>query len=401
MSVSVVIAVAAYALVVVLWKILHVVLLFYKPKRFFLRASDRQIADAGGPLVSILMAAKDEEASIGECIRSVLQSEYRNFELIVIDDRSTDRTSAEAEEAAAGDCRVRVLRVNELPAGWTGKMNAVRQGLATARGEVVLLMDADTRPQPRALGVALGLLQKRNLQLLSLLPGYDNPGFLFKVLQPFIGILLFLYKPLPLVNSKKHKRMAFCYGGFLMMHRPTLQAAGGLEAIQGRIAADIALFRHFKQCGYRARLAHAPELLSTYMYESLGEMIAGWSRIIRVTAEGRASLLLAGLAGILLLSLSAYAAVAVGLVELLLGTGRHFPLMVGMMGLGHLVFHISWLGRVYRITGTNPLYALGHLPAAVFTCFLVILTMFRCRSRNMRWRGTEYQLSAGGQPCSI
>src|SRR5262249_60033153 len=110
--------------------------------------------------------------------RSVLRSEYRNFELIVVDDRSSDRTGAEAAKAAAGDSRVRVLRVEELPPGWTGKMNAVQRGLAIARGEVVLLIDADTRPRPQALGAALRLCQRRNLQLLSLIPGYDNPRFL-------------------------------------------------------------------------------------------------------------------------------------------------------------------------------------------------------------------------------
>ena len=400
MSVPAVAVLIGYALVVAFWKVLHLGLLCYKHKRFFLRASDRQLTDVGGPLVSILVAAKDEETGIAECVRSVLRSEYRNFEMIVIDDRSTDRTSAEAEKAAEGDHRVHVLRVKELPAGWTGKMNAVRQGLALARGEVVLLLDADTRPTPRALGVALGFFQRRRLQLLSLVPGYDNPGFLFNLFQPVIATLLFLYRPLPMVNSRKFKDVAYCYGGFLMMHRPTLEAAGGLEAIQGRIAADIALFRHFKQSGYRARLMHASGLISTYMYQSLGEMIAGWSRILRVTVEGRASLLLAALIGILLLSLSAYAAAAVGLVELLRGTERPFPLILGMMGLGHLVFHISFLGRVYRLGGTNPLYALGHLPAAVFTCYLVLLTMVRLR-RNMVWRGTQYQLSRDGQPCSI
>jgi hypothetical protein len=89
------------------------------------------------------------------------------------------------------------------------------------------------------------------------------------------------------------------------------------------------------------------------------------------------------------------------LPSLLRGTGRPFPLILGMMGLGHLVFHISFLTRIYRFCGTHPLYALGHLPAAVFTCFLVTLTMFRCRRRNMLWGGTNYQLSTDGRPCSI
>src|SRR5262249_14462079 len=148
------------------------------------------------------------------------------------------------------------------------------------------------------------VFQRRELQLLSLIPSFDNPSRLFKLLQPLITFLLFIWKPLPMVNSKKCKNTAFCWGGVLMMRRKTLEAAGGLEAIQGRIAADIALFGHFKRSGYRARLLHAPQLVSTYMYDSAREMIDGWSRILRVTVEGRASLLLATLAGIILVSLS-------------------------------------------------------------------------------------------------
>lgn len=401
MSVPALIVLVGYALVVAFWKLLHLAILFYKPRHFFLRTSDPHLTSDTGPLVSILLAAKDEEAGIGECIRSVLQSEYRNFELIVIDDRSTDRTAAEAEKIAEVDGRVRVLRVKELPAGWTGKMNAVRQGLAFARGEVVLLLDADTRLTARTLGIALRKVQRRDLHMLSLLPGFENPSFLFKILQPIISTLLFIFKPLPFVNSRKRKGFAFCYGGFLMMRRSILDAVGGLEAIQGRIAGDLALFLRFKQCGHRVRSLHAPELITTYMYRSLSGMIEGWSRILRVTVEGRASLLLTAFIGILLLSLSAYPAAIVGLVELLQGTARPFPLMLGMMGLGHLVFHLSFLGRLYRFSGTNPLYALGHLPAALFACFLLVLTMFRCRSRNMLWGGTNYQLNPNGQPCSM
>src|SRR5262249_52559550 len=141
----------------------------------FLGKKSPRLAD--DPLVSILLAAKDEEGNIGPCVRSVLDNEYRNFELIVIDDRSTDRTAAEVEQAAAGDPRVRLLRVTELPAGWTGKMNAVRQGLAAARGELILIMDADTRHSPQTLGVALAYQKRRRLDLLSLLPRFDHCGF--------------------------------------------------------------------------------------------------------------------------------------------------------------------------------------------------------------------------------
>src|SRR5262245_52931709 len=183
MSVPAMVVLIGYGLVVTAWKVLHLLLFLYKPRRFFLRATAARLQDGDGPLVSILLPARDEEKNIGPCVRSVLSSEYRNFELIVIDDRSTDGTAAEAEAAAGGDPRVRLLRVRELPAGWTGKMNAVRRGLAKARGELVLIMDADTRHVPQTLGAALALQQRRRVDLLSLLPRLDHPGLFSKLVQ--------------------------------------------------------------------------------------------------------------------------------------------------------------------------------------------------------------------------
>ena len=395
MSTPALVLLVGYGIVVTVWKALHVLLLFYKPKRFFLGKKSPQLTD--GPLVSILLAAKDEEGNIGPCVRSVLGNAYRHFELIVIDDRSTDRTAAEAEQAAAGDPRVRLLRVTELPAGWTGKMNAVRQGLAAARGELILIMDADTRHAPQTLGVALAYQKRRRLDLLSLLPRFDHCGFFRKLVQPLVGVVTFLWKPLPLVNAKGWKQMAMGWGGFLLLRRAALEKLGGLETVKDCFAADIALVRRFKQAGQRTRLLHAPELVSTYMYDSFARLVAGWSRILRLTVDNRAGLLLATLLVSWLFGLSAYSATAVGLVELLRGKARQLPLLLGMMGVMHLVFQISCLGRIYRFSGTNPLYALGHLPALLFTTFLTVLALVRCRSGQMSWRGTDYQLSADGR----
>lgn len=397
MSTSAWVLLVCYGIVVTVWKVLHVLLLFYKPKRFFLGKDSPQMSDDDGPLVSILLAARDEEGNIGPCVRSVLANNYRNFELIVIDDRSGDRTAAEVEQAAAGDPRVRLLRVAELPAGWTGKMNAVQRGLSAARGEFILIVDADTRHSPQALGAALALQKRRRLDLLSLLPRFDQCGFFRKMVQPLVGVVTFLWKPLPLVNSKRWKDLAMGWGGFLLLRRETLEKLGGLEAVKDRFAADIALVRRFKQTGHRTRLLHAPELVSTYMYDSFGSLVHGWSRILRITVDNRCGLLLATLLLIWLFGLSAYSATAVGLVELIRGKGRPLPLLLGMMGLMHLVFQISCLGRIYRFSGTNPLYALGHLPAMMFTAFLTMLALARSRSNQMSWRGTDYQLSADGR----
>lgn len=396
MTVSALAILISYGLIVTFWKVLHLLLLFYKPHRYFLGHKARRLQGNDGPRVSIVLAAKDEEGNIGNCVRSVLSAEYINFELIVVDDRSRDGTGREILEAAAGDPRVRLLRIKELPDGWTGKMNAVRQGVNVATGAIYLIMDADTRHGPQTLGTALALLERKHIALLSLLPRFDHRSFFSKLVQPLVGTLILFWKPLPWVNSRKRQHVALGWGGFLMIRAAALHAVGGLECVKNRFAADIALVGRVKQAGRRIRVMHAPELIATHLYAGPRAIINGWTRLLRISADNRLSLLLGTLLAITPLCLSAYLAIGIGLAELARGTRHEFPLLLGGMGLMHLLFQMTLFGRFYRMSGSNPLYALGHLPAVLATGYLTALALIRSRSSQMTWRGTTYQLTADG-----
>ncbi|MCS6851939.1 MAG: glycosyltransferase [Gemmataceae bacterium] len=398
-----------YGVIVTFWKVLHVLLFFYKPKRYFLGRRTTPRVGSDGPRISILLAAKDEAGNIGDCMRSVLAARYTNFELIVIDDRSQDGTAAEAEAAAAGDPRVRFLRVDAMPVGWTGKMNAIRQGLTRATGEVLLLIDADSRHHPDTLGTAVAYLERKRVALLSLLPRLEHRCLFSKLVQPMIGALTMFWKPLPWVNSRKRKWLAFGWGGFLMVRRAVLEQVGGLEAVRDRFAADIALVHRVKQAGHRIRILHGPELVSTFLYADRSAIIQGWARLLRITADQRRGLLLTTILALWLLCLTAYPAIVMGLIELFrcLGRGyglsevfagqaRELPLFLGLGGVTHLICQLTLLGRFYRISGTHPVYVLGHLPAVVVTCYVLALAYLRTFSGQMSWRGTSYQLTSTG-----
>ncbi|MFN4261202.1 MAG: glycosyltransferase [Gemmataceae bacterium] len=397
MTLSAWVILLTYGLIVTFWKALHTLLFFYKPHRYFLSRKNKRRTSDDGPLVSILLAAKDEEGNIGDCIRSVLTSAYTHFELIVIDDRSQDRTADEVRQAAAGDPRVRLLQVRELPAGWTGKMNAVRQGLNAAKGDVILIMDADTRHNEATLGAALYQFERKKIGLLSLLPRFDHPHWFSKMVQPLVGTLVFLWKPLPWVNSRKRPRVAMGWGGFLMVRREVLERIGGLETVKDCFAADIALVRKVKQAGQRVRVLHGPELVATHMYDSLHDVIRGWTRLLRITADNSKPLLFGTLLALGPLCLLAYPMIALGLAALWRGTGHELSLLLGGMGLTHLFFQITLFGRFYRIGGTSPMYSLGHLPGVLFVGYLTWLAWRRAGTTQMSWRGTVYQLNHDGR----
>src|SRR5262249_34715942 len=142
------------------------------------------------------------------------------------------------------------------------------------------------------------------------------------------------------------------------------------------------------------------ELVSTTMYASGRSMTAGWSRILRITADHQPGYLIATLLAIAVFGLSAYVAVGVGLAEYLRGSARPLPLWFGAMGLMHWGCQVLLLARVYRMGGSNPIFALGHLPAMLFTSFLTLLALVHCRTPRLSWRGTAYALTRDGRVAS-
>ena len=122
------------------------------------------------PLVSAILPAKDEEAYLALCLQSICRQTYPNLEILVVDDRSTDRTGEIAREIAASDARVRVFTIDELPPGWTGKTHALEHASQFARGQWLLFVDADTIHAPESLGIMMEFAHSEQAVLASLLP---------------------------------------------------------------------------------------------------------------------------------------------------------------------------------------------------------------------------------------
>src|SRR5207253_4207054 len=123
-----------------------------------------------GPLVSVIIPARDEAVNIEACVRSAVATDYQAVEVIVVDDRSTDGTPEIVERLADGPesrGRARLVRGAELPAGWFGKQWALVQGYRAARGELLLFVDADTRQHPELIARAVGVLTTERVALVS------------------------------------------------------------------------------------------------------------------------------------------------------------------------------------------------------------------------------------------
>jgi chlorobactene glucosyltransferase len=233
---------------------------------------------AAGRLVSIIIPARNESAVIGTVVSSILATTYRPFELLIVDDRSTDDTAEVVERLA--DPRVRLIRGAELPEGWYGKPWACFQGYRAAQGELLLFTDADTKHQPELLTQAVGALLEQKAGLVTVSPHQECVTFWERLVMPQIWFLLALRYHPAAVNRARKARDVIANGQFILATRRAYEAAGTHEAVRHEVAEDLALAQSFLRQGQRLHFAFAERLMETRMYHGLAHLIEGWSKNI-------------------------------------------------------------------------------------------------------------------------
>ena len=229
------------------------------------------------PLVSVCVPARDEERGIRACLKSLLEQDYPEFEVIVVNDHSTDHTGELIHELAGKNSRLIPLDGEDLPKGWLGKPFALHQAFQKAKGEILLFTDADPVFEPNALRTAVFTMQERKLDALTLMPKAEFGSFWEKAVQPvifgFIGSLTRFGK----VNSQDQKS-AMGFGAFLMFKRSAYEAIGGHEGGKADVLEDVLIAKRLKKAGFKLLVADAKRLFSIRMYYGLREIWIGWRK---------------------------------------------------------------------------------------------------------------------------
>jgi chlorobactene glucosyltransferase len=237
-------------------------------------------ADARAHRVSVIIPARNEAATIETVVRSVLATAHENFEVIVVDDRSTDTTAAIVERLARADARLRLVQGADLPAGWYGKPWACVQGWRAASGDVLLFTDADTRHAPMLLPHALGALDAGRGDLVTVSPHQRCVTFWERVIMPQIWLLLGVRFHPAAVSRAKRARDVIANGQFILLRRRYYEEIGTHEAVRGEVAEDLALAQLVHSRGGRVWFAFATEMMETRMYHDLRHIVEGWSKNI-------------------------------------------------------------------------------------------------------------------------
>ncbi|MDH3271015.1 MAG: glycosyltransferase family 2 protein [Gemmatimonadota bacterium] len=238
--------------------------------------------DPAVPLVSVVVPARNEALNIVGCLRSIAQSEYPEFEIIVVDDRSEDDTATLAREVPLGRARrIEVVEGAELPAGWLGKPWACHQGAQHARGEYLLFTDADTRHGPDLIGRAKAGAQEEEADLMTVVGRQLMETLWERLVQPHIFFLMLLRFPdFERVARNDNWRDAIANGQFLFFTRAAYEAIEGHVSVKDEVVEDLALAQRIKRAGLNLRIRSAEKSLATRMYRSLAHLVEGWSKNI-------------------------------------------------------------------------------------------------------------------------
>ena len=229
------------------------------------------------PLVSVIVPARDEEEDIERTVRALLAQTYPALEVVVIDDRSTDGTSAIL--ARIDDPRLIVLRgEEEPPPGWLGKPWALHQGSLRATGELLLFVDADVVYAPETVAAAVARFEESGVGLLTLFPRIGMKGFWEHIGMANLAVFAFTFLPLWLANRTRIPLLAVGGGPGNLVRRRDYDAADGHVALQDAVVDDVGLARLMRRHGYRTEAVLADDFVYVRMYHGLREVVEGFTK---------------------------------------------------------------------------------------------------------------------------
>jgi glycosyltransferase involved in cell wall biosynthesis len=343
---------------------------------------------SNAPLVSIIIAAKDEEKSIVQTLKSLLNQTYENVEIIVVNDRSKDNTAINIEnfrkeiKKEGFNQEVKVIQIHELATGWLGKNYALFQGYLSSKGNYILFTDADIQFAPDTIGSAMEYFQKNKLAHLTLLPYLKSHEFW---LRGFIHLFIFsLYlskwpwKP----NDDRQNKQGIGVGAFNLMSRDAYEKIGTHKKIALRPDDDLQLGMLVKQTGLKQRVLIGKKFIEVEWYQSFSAMLKGLEKNIFAGLHYSLFMLVGAILGMGVFYLLPF-------LEIWFLTGWH-AVVNGVSIILMLTLYLIYTGKLFKDRGYDillfPLFVFLVIYVFIRSCSITLL------KGGINWRGTFYSL---------
>ena len=239
---------------------------------------DRPAARTAVPMVSVCIPARNEEANIEACVRSVLANVDVAVEVLVYDDQSTDATPAILARLVAEDARVRVVPTQPLPQGWNGKQWGCERMGQAAHGQWVLFTDADVRFERDCVARTLARAESLGADLLSTVPRQVTGSWAEHAVIPLISFVLLSYLPMARMRATTSPAASGACGQFILARRDAWLASGGHAAFRASMHDGIRMPRAFRRAGFRTDLFDGTDLVQCRMYRGFGQVWRGFAK---------------------------------------------------------------------------------------------------------------------------
>jgi glycosyltransferase involved in cell wall biosynthesis len=340
------------------------------------------------PKVSIIVPGRNEERAFETAIRSFLAQDYPALEIVAIDDRSTDSTPAILERLAAGEPRLKIVRIDDLPAGWLGKNHANREGARRADGDWLLFTDADVRFGPDTIRRAVAFARRYRLGHVVALPRFVTEGYLE---SSFVSVFCFFFTlKIRLWQLLEPRTRAYIGSGtFNFVRREDYARCGGHDRLRLEVADDMKLGLVLRRGGIRQGVFDSCGAVSVRWQDGFVASMRGLVKNAFSGMEWRWDVALGSAAGIAFVSV--LPAILFAFAPMEWKAWAAVPLALPMLLHG---------AAARRITGGSGLEGLAHpLMAALFIGVILWSAAAATWRDGIDWRGTRYRLAELREGC--
>ena len=342
------------------------------------------------PKVSIILPARNEEEFIKDCLNSLLNQDYENYEIIVIDDSSDDNTGKIIFEYAKQYSKVIAVSARSKPEGWMGKNWACMEGYKKATGDLLLFTDADTQHSKNVISLSVNHLNSFNLDALSAIPKMLTFDFWTKITLPMIST--FLHTRFSALNvNNPSKKTGYFFGSFFILKKTTYQEIGTHEGVKHEIIEDGALGKKVKESGYKMKMVRGEHLINAVWARDKGTLWNALKRLMVPLYLENGKIAIGVFVAIVFLLFVPFPIFAISVLLPIEETSAKILCMTSVIA--SILIYIGATTEVKMGLGLKLRYALfaplGSL--VVISGFLMGLLKAK-RSSSVTWRGRSYSM---------
>jgi cellulose synthase/poly-beta-1,6-N-acetylglucosamine synthase-like glycosyltransferase len=349
------------------------------------------------PQVSVILPARNEDLYIARCLDSLLGQDYPNFEIIAINDSSTDRTGEIIKAYAAKDSHIIHIDATPKPEGWTGKNWACYQGYLHAQGELLMFTDADSKHLSSAMSLAVGHLVSQNLDALTAVPRLICNDFWTKMTLPVLATFLHT-RFSPIRVNDPNTKTGYFFGSFFLITRSTYEAVGTHEGVKEELVEDGALGGKVKASKFRMKMLRGENQIDAVWARDLQTLWQGLRRfMIPVYSQDKVDAYMM-VTAVFFILFAPFVSLPYLLVASFAGN-LSFPILLGLQVSTIALIMITIAAQCRLAIFENPLYAFAAPLSGTLISFSFISAIADAKKKGaVSWRDRKYTITKNQNP---